>query len=476
MPESRITSVLAREVLDSRGRPTVEAEVHCGAVVGTAIAPSGASTGKYEAHELRDSDDRRFGGYGVRDAVKHVRTMLAPAVIGLDAIYQKGIDAALCEVDGTPDKSRCGANAILAVSLAAAHAAANVAGIRLAEHIHRLYQLTFASQSSAGDSTPPLPREQHQSHITHQSGERAGVRGAANVPSSIDMSLPLPMINMISGGKHAGGQLDFQDYLIIPIGAKSYSESLEWTVRIYNALGRELRDGGYEGTLVGDEGGYGPKLPDNEAALRLIVESIASAGLTPGTDVALALDVASTHFHLDGQYRLKSEGDRLLSAAGMVDRLADWVERYPIVSIEDGLAEDDWDGWQLLTQTLGSRVQLLGDDLFTTNVARIEHGIERQAANSVLIKLNQIGTLSETLDALALCRRANYHPVVSARSGETEDFTIADLAVGTGAGQIKIGSIARSERLAKYTRLLRLEEWLGHDAPFAGGGIVNPLR
>jgi enolase len=440
---SQITAVLAREVLDSRGRPTVEAEVHCGLVVGTAIAPSGASTGRYEAHELRDSDDRRFGGYGVRDAVKHVRTMLAPAVIGLDAIYQKGIDAALCEADGTPDKSRCGANAILAVSLAAAHAAASVAGQRLAAHIHGLFRNVL---KEAGDTT------------------------------EAELTIPLPMINMISGGKHAGGQLDFQDYLIIPVGAKSYSDALEWTVRIYNALGRELRDAGFEGILVGDEGGYGPKLPDNEAALRLIIESIASAGLTPGTDVALALDVASTHFHSDGQYRLKSEGGRMLSAAGMVDRLADWVERYPIVSIEDGLAEDDWDGWQLLTKTLGGKLQLLGDDLFTTNVARIEHGIERAAANSVLIKLNQIGTLSETLDALALCRRANYRPVVSARSGETEDFTIADLAVGTGAGQIKIGSVARSERLAKYNRLLRLEEWLGHDAPFAGGGIVKPLH
>jgi len=440
---SQITSVIAREVLDSRGRPTVEAEVHCGSVVGTAIAPSGASTGKYEAHELRDSDDRRFGGFGVRDAIKHVRTMLAPAVVGLDAIYQKGIDAALCEADGTPDKSRCGANAILAVSMAAAHAAANVGDIRLAEHIHVLFR---AALLHSGDKSAP------------------------------ELSLPLPMINMISGGKHAGGQLDFQDYLIIPVGAKSYSDALEWTVRIYNALGRELRDAGYEGTLVGDEGGYGPKLPDNEAALRLLVESITSAGLTPGAEVALALDVASTHFHIDGQYRLKSEGGRLLSAAGMVERLADWVERYPIVSIEDGLAEDDWDGWQLLTRTLGDKVQLLGDDLFTTNVARIELGIERAAANSVLIKLNQIGTLSETLDALVLCRRANYRPVVSARSGETEDFTIADLAVGTGAGQIKIGSVARSERLVKYNRLLRLEEWLGHTVPFAGGDIVRPTR
>lgn len=466
---SRITAVVAREVLDSRGRPTVEAEVHCGAIVGTAIAPSGASTGKYEAHELRDPDDRRFGGYGVRDAVQHVRTMLAPAVIGLAAEYQHGIDAALCETDGTPDKSRCGANAILAVSMAVAHAAAAVQRVPLARHIQGLFRQALRSSGHGKLSIDPSPRPSPPKDVAGGSGAVAGGEGESA------MSLPLPMINMISGGKHAGGQLDFQDYLIIPVGATSYSDALEWTVRIYNALGRELRDAGHEGTLVGDEGGYGPKLPGNEAALQLIVDAIASVGLTPGTDVALGLDVASTHFHLDGQYRLNSEGGRMLSAAGMVDRLADWVERYPIVSIEDGLAEDDWEGWELLTRTLGARVQLLGDDLFTTNVARIEHGIERGAANSVLIKPNQIGTLSETLDALALCRRANYRPVVSARSGETEDFTIADLAVGTGAGQIKIGSVARSERLAKYNRLLRLEEWLGHDAAFAGGGIVNPL-
>lgn len=431
---SRITAVVAREVLDSRGRPTVEAEVHCGDVMGWAIAPSGASTGRYEAHELRDTDDERYGGLGVLGAVTHVRTLLAPAVIGLNSGDQQAIDAAMCEADGTPDKLRCGANAILAVSLAAAHAAAKVAGIPLARHMQTLFRHALA---------------------------------AGGVDSNAAMSLPLPMVNMISGGKHAGGQLDFQDYLMVPIGATSYSQALEWTVRVYAVLGRMLRGAGFEGTLVGDEGGYGPHLPDNEAALQLVVEAIAAARLEPGRDVAIALDVAATHFFADGEYRLQSEGGRSLSAEGMVERLADWVSRYPIVSIEDGLAEDDWDGWRILTEALGSRIQLLGDDLFTTNVARIEEGIAAGVANSVLIKLNQIGTLWETLEALVACRRSNYRPVVSARSGETEDFTIADLAVGTGAGQIKIGSVARSERLAKYNRLLRLEEWLGTDAPFA---------
>ncbi|MBL8848163.1 MAG: phosphopyruvate hydratase [Planctomycetaceae bacterium] len=439
---TQITAVVAREVLDSRGRPTVEAEVHCGKVRGWAIAPSGASTGRHEAHELRDTDERRYQGQGVLGAVSHVRKMLAPAVVGLDAADQQAIDFALCETDGTPDKSRCGANAILAVSLAAAHAAAAVAGIPLARHMHELLRRALLTQKS---------RE---------------------APA---MSLPLPMVNMISGGKHAGGQLDFQDYLMVPVGATSYSEALEWTVRVYAALGRELRNAGYEGTLVGDEGGYGPRLPDNETALLYLTGAIEAVGFEPGRDVAIALDVAATHFYADGEYRLKSEGGRTLSAAGMVDRLADWVARYPIVSIEDGLAEDDWDGWQLLTRTLGEQIQLLGDDLFTTNVALIEQGIERQAANSVLIKLNQIGTVWETLLALAVCHKAKYRPVVSARSGESEDASIADLAVGTGAGQIKIGSVARSERLAKYNRLLRLEEWLGAEASFAGGEIVTPL-
>jgi enolase len=437
-PSTRITAVIAREVLDSRGRPTVEAEIRCGSAIGVAIAPSGASTGRYEAHELRDSDSTRYRGLGVRDAVKHVTSMLAPAVVGLDASDQQAVDAALCATDGTPDKSRCGANAILAVSLAAAHAAAAVTAQPLARHMHRLWRT-----------------------LLHE--------------NSVEMSLPLPMVNLISGGKHAGGQLDFQDYLGIPIGATSFSEALEWTVRLYWTLGRTLHNAGYEGTLVGDEGGYGPRLPDNEAALQCLVRAMEAAGFEPGCDFAIALDVAATHFYADGVYRLKSEQGRVLTSGELVHRLADWVARYPIVSIEDGLAEDDWHGWQVLTRALGSRIQLLGDDLFTTNVARIDLGVERQAANSVLIKVNQIGTLWETLEAMRACRAAGYRPVVSARSGETEDSTIADLAVGTGAGQIKIGSVARSERLAKYNRLLRLEEMLGTDAPFAGREIVRPL-
>lgn len=442
MPNApRITAVLAREVLDSRGRPTVEAEVHCGPVAGRAIAPSGASTGRYEAHELRDGDETRYGGHGVLNAVAHVRSLLAPAVIGRNAADQRAIDAALCAADGTPDKSRCGANAILAVSLACAHAAASALSVPLVRHLHALWRVAPGGAGPAGRT-------------------------------AYGMSLPLPMVNLISGGRHAGGQLDFQDYLMMPVGAPAFRDALEWTVRTYGALGRLLRESGYEGCLVGDEGGYGPRLPDNESALRLLVAAIERAGLEPGRDVVLALDVAATQFHRDGRYRLRSEADRTLTAAGMVDLLAGWVERYPIVSIEDGLAEDDWSGWEQLTRTLGPRIQLVGDDLFTTNVARIEQGVRRHVANAVLIKPNQIGTLSETLEALAACRGAGYRTIVSARSGETEDVTMADLAVATGAGQIKIGSVARSERLAKYNQLLRLEEWLHEEAPFAGGGVV----
>ena len=433
---ARITGVIAREVLDSRGRPTVEAEVFCGGVSGRAIAPSGASTGKYEAHERRDSADPRYAGLGVRNAVDHVRAMLEPVLVGLDAADQQAVDSTICDADGTPDKSLCGANAILAVSLAAAHAAAAASGRPLAAHINRLWRRLLDDEAAG-------------------------------------MSLPLPMVNMISGGKHAGGQLDFQDYLGIPVGATSYSDALEWTVRLYWTLGRVLNDAGYEGTLVGDEGGYGPRLPDNETALQLLVRAMETAGFEPGRDFAIGLDVAATEFCFDGVYRLKSEQGRTLSSAGMIEVLSDWVARYPIVSIEDGLAEDDWDGWQSLTSTLGDKVQIIGDDLFTTNVARIEQGVVQHAANSVLIKLNQIGTLWETLQALKTCREARFRPVVSARSGETEDATIADLAVGTGAGQIKIGSVARSERLAKYNRLLRLEEMLSADASFAGADVVR---
>jgi enolase len=437
---TRITAVNAREVLDSRGRPTVEVEVHCGGAVGRAIVPSGASTGRCEAVELRDGDSRRFGGLGVLHAVDHVRRALGPALVGRDPADQARIDLELSTLDGTPEKSRLGANAILGVSLAAAHAAAAARSMPLVRHLHDLWRQALAS---------------------------GGTRMRAA------MALPLPMVNMISGGRHAGGQLDFQDYLILPVGAASYRQALEWTCGVYRALGRRLREESFEGVLVGDDGGYGPRLPDNEAALRIVVSAIESAGLRPGADVALGLDVAATQFCQAGEYRLHCEQGRRLESAGMVELLAGYVERYPIVSIEDGLAEDDWVGWELLTRTLGERVRLIGDDLFTTNVARLRDGISRGVANSVLIKPNQVGTLWETLEALRISVEAGYRPVVSARSGETEDTTIADLAVATGAGQIKIGSVARSERLAKYNQLLRLEELLGDEAPYAGGTILR---
>lgn len=463
MSFSRITSVQARQILDSRGKPTVEAEVRCGGAVGRASVPSGASTGRFEACELRDADAGHYGGDGVLRAVRHVREELAKAVIGIDPAEQQAVDTALCAADGTPSKTRLGANAILSVSLAAARAAAACRGIALVQHLNELWHETCTSdppQSQQGDESGGL--ELSLTHLV------TGIDEA-----SLAMSLPLPMVNMISGGKHAGGQLDFQDYLAIPVGASSFREALEWMVAVYRALGRLLREQGYEGYLVGDEGGYGPRLPGNEAALSLLVTAIESAGLRSGDDVAIGLDVAATHFLADGRYRLQSEGDRQLTAAEMVERLADWVDRYPIVSIEDGLAEDDWEGWRLLTERLGGRIQVLGDDLFTTQVSRIEEGIRRGVANSVLIKLNQVGTLSQTLHAIRTTIYAGYRPVVSARSGETEDDFIADLAVAAGAGQIKIGSIARSERLAKYNQLLRLEESLGAEAPFAGGAIVK---
>jgi enolase len=434
---TRITAVTAREVLDSRGKPTVEVQVSCGPAVGRAIVPSGASTGRWEALELRDGDPRRFAGQGVRKAVEHVRNVVAPVVVGGDAADQSQLDLELCALDATDDKSRLGANALLGVSLAAAHAAAAARGIPLVHHLRDLWRQSLSNMSPPG------------------------------------MSLPLPMVNLISGGRHAGGQIDFQDYLILPVGATSYSQALEWICAVYRALGRQLQAAGFEGVLVGDEGGFGPRLPDNEAALDILMSAVSAAGLRPGTDIALGLDVASTHFYHDGEYRLHCEQGRRLSSAEMVRLLARFVDRYPIISIEDGLAEDDWEGWKMLTHTLGDRVQVIGDDLFTTNVARIRDGVARSVANSVLVKPNQVGTLSETLEALSVSKQSGYRTVVSARSGETEDTTIADLAVATGAGQIKIGSVARSERLAKYNQLLRLEEMLGDEAPFAGGAALE---
>jgi enolase len=417
-----IARVHARQVLDSRGNPTVEVEVHCrGGAMGRAIVPSGASTGRHEAKELRDGDPALFGGKGVLRAVASVRESLQTAILGLPVTDQARIDRTLIDVDGTPDKSRLGANALLGVSLACAHAAAAVKRL-------------------------PLWR-------------------ALDTDGSA--ALPLPMVNLISGGLHAGGNLDFQDFLLLPIGAASFSHALAMTVQVYRSLGALLTRLGFDGVLVGDEGGYGPRLRSNEQAVEVILHAITQAGYRPGADAAVALDVASTHFYDSGTYKVRSRDGKGLTRDVFIALLEKWARAYPILSIEDGLAEDDWDGWKALTAVLGNRIQLIGDDLFATNPERLRRGIAEGVANSVLIKVNQIGTLTETREVLALARSAGYRPVISARSGETEDTTIADLAVATGCGQIKIGSVARGERLAKYNQLLRIEEELGPDR-FAG--------
>lgn len=414
------------------------------------MVPSGASTGRFEAVELRDRGDLRLDGQGVRQAVTNVCTEIASAIVGLDATDQAEIDRRLIELDGTPQKSRLGANAILGTSLAVAYASAEARGLSPVVRFREIWT----------HIPSPLPL-----------GEGAAAMRTRELGTR--MLLPLPMVNMISGGLHAGRQLEFQDFLILPVGAKSYSQAFEWIVMVYRRLGRLLVERGHEGVLVGDEGGYGPKLRTNEEAIELVVAAIEAAGLQSGADVAIGLDVASTHFFEDGRYRLPSVSSSPLSAEQMVDLLESWVARYPIISLEDPLAEDDWTGWRLISERLGRRVQLIGDDLFVTNVARLREGIERSVANSVLIKLNQIGTLSETLATLQLALDHNYWPVVSARSGETEDTTIADLVVATGAGQLKVGSVARSERLAKYNQLLRLEETLGKEAGYLGGTIFG---
>jgi enolase len=420
-----INQIHAREVLDSRGRPTVEAEVYVGeSLAGRAIVPSGASTGTAEAMELRDGDPARYDGQGVLRAVDNVNRILALELIGLDPTEQQAIDAKLLALDGTTNKSRLGANAILAVSLAAAHAGAAVRRLPLYAHVNQLIAALATEQSTS----PP--------------------------------KMPLPMTNMISGGRHAGGNLDFQDVLIMPRGAADFRTGLEWILRVYNRLGPLLERAGFEGRLVGDEGGYGPRLKSNEQAIEMVVSAIELANLRPGEDVTIALDLAATQFYRDGYYHLAAEHGIRLSSDEMIERLAQLVEKYPIASIEDGLAEEDWPGWQRLTGRLGAKVQLVGDDLFATNPMRLQQGIDRGVANSVLVKANQIGTLTETLQTILLAQRAGYTRVVSARSGETEDTTIADLAVGAAAEQIKIGSIVRSERLAKYNQLLRIEEGL----------------
>ncbi len=443
-----IDHVLAREVLDSRGKPTVEVEVVCSdGSRGSAIVPSGASTGKAEATELRDGDAARYDGQGVRRAVENVVEVLGPAVLGIDVADQAAIDQRMIELDGTPQKNWLGANAILGVSLAVAHAAAAAQRLPLYQHINCLWRELPG---------PDLPADQ------------AAPR------------LPVPMTNMISGGLHAGGNLDFQDFLISPVGAPDYATAVEWIVRIYRRLGELLNDAGYEGRLVGDEGGYGPRLPSNRAAAEFVMRAIQAAGLHPGRQVMLNLDVAATHFWDGEHYRIAScpsRADRHLSgtchserseeppaalrtADQMIDQLAALADEFPILSIEDGLAEDDWSGWQRLTDRLGERVILIGDDLFATNIERLRRGIDTSIAKGVLVKVNQVGTLNETLQTMRLATAAGYLRVVSARSGETEDTSIADLAVGTAAQQIKIGSVARSERLAKYNRLLRIAEEL----------------
>jgi enolase len=424
---SIIEQVVAREILDSRGQPTVEVDVELSSGArGRAAVPSGASTGAHEALELRDGDPR-YGGKGVLSAVSNVNGEIADAVTGIPADAQRDVDALMIELDGTDGKSRLGANAILGVSLAVARAAADDVDMALFRYL-------------------------------------GGVNASV---------LPIPMMNVLNGGAHADSNVDLQEFMIVPVGAASFSECLRWGSETYQALKRLLKERGLS-TALGDEGGFAPNLESNEAALQLLVEAIGQAGYTPGAEIALALDAASTEFYDDGVYNLAGEG-KSYSSAEFVEYLAGLCDRYPIVSVEDGMAEDDWDGWRELTVQLSGRVQLVGDDLFVTNPQRLQRGIDEGIANSILIKLNQIGTLTETLDTMAMATRAGYTCVVSHRSGETEDTFIASLAVATGAGQIKTGAPARSDRVAKYNELLRIEETLGEGAvyprfPRAAGG------
>jgi enolase len=416
-----IEDIHAREILDSRGNPTVEVEVYLeDGTVGRAAVPSGASTGTHEAVELRDGDPSRYGGKGVLKAVRAINETIADELEGMDATDQAGIDQLLIELDGTPNKGNLGANAILGVSLAVAHAAANALDLPLYRYI---------------------------------GGTAAH-------------TLPVPMMNILNGGKHADNSADLQEFMILPVGASSFAEALRWCAEVYHALKSVLKAKGYN-TNVGDEGGFAPSLGSNAEALELILAAITKAGYTPGKDIYLALDPAASELYADGLYVLAREGKKLTSA-DMVDFYARLVDQYPIISIEDGLAEDDWNGFALLRARLGDKVQIMGDDLFVTNTERIARGIKERCANSVLIKLNQIGTLTETLAAIEMAKRAGWTAVVSHRSGETEDTTIADLVVATNAGQIKTGAPCRSERVAKYNRLLRIEEDLGDTARYAG--------
>ena len=421
---SSIEHVVGREVIDSRGNPTVEVEVFLASgAEGRAIVPSGASTGQFEAVELRDGGDR-YAGKGVETAVDHVNAEIREALLGFDATEQREVDRQMLDLDGTDNKARLGANAILGVSLAVAKAAADELGLPLYRYV---------------------------------GGTNAHV-------------LPVPMLNVLNGGAHADNNVDFQEFMIMPVGAASFREALRWGVETYHVLKGVLHDRGLA-TAIGDEGGFAPNLGSNEEALQLLVEAIEKAGLTPGDDVALALDVASTEFFAEGRYTLAGEG-RELDPAEMVGLLAELSGKYPIVSIEDGCGEEDWDGWAELTASIGDRVQLVGDDLFVTNVERLQRGIDAGVANSILVKVNQIGTLTETLDAVSLAAASSYTSVMSHRSGETEDTTIADLAVATNCGQIKTGAPARSDRVAKYNQLLRIEDDLGEQAAFRGRSAI----
>jgi enolase len=425
----KIIKVHAREILDSRGNPTIEVDVYLDdGAWGRGMVPSGASTGKAEALELRDGDPKRYHGRGAGTAIENVMLVIAPAVRGMEAADQEALDAQLCALDGTKNKGRLGANAILGVSLAVARAAAAASGLPLYRYLGGLEAV----------------------------------------------ELPVPMINIASGGLHGGGNIDFQDFQVIPLRAERYSEALHDAVMIYQAMKDVLKARGVYSAGVADEGGYAPRLASNEAGFEVMVEAFARAGFKPGKDAAIAVDVAASHFYQNGRYKLSTEHEEW-SSRDLVERLAAWAERYPILSIEDGVAEDDEVGWKLLTERLGNRCQLIGDDNFVTNPHLLAEGIRKGIANAVLVKMNQIGTLSETLEVIRIAQRAGYRIVVSARSGETEDDSMSDLAVGTRAGQLKVGAITRSERLAKYNRLLRIEKELGSRAAYRGAEVFRGL-
>ncbi|HMS06676.1 MAG TPA: phosphopyruvate hydratase [Burkholderiaceae bacterium] len=427
---SAIVDIVGREILDSRGNPTVECDVLLeSGVMGRAAVPSGASTGSREAIELRDGDKARYLGKGVLKAVEHINTEISEAVLGLDAAEQAFLDKTLIDLDGTDNKSRLGANAMLAVSMAVARAAAEESGLPLYRYF----------------------------------GGMAGVQ------------LPVPMMNVINGGAHANNNLDLQEFMIIPLGAPTFREALRWGAEVFHALKKIIHDKGMS-VAVGDEGGFAPNVDNHEAAIQLILQAIEQAGYTAGEQFAIGLDCASSEFYKDGLYVLEGEGGVRLTAQQWTDMLATWVDKYPIISIEDGMAEGDWDGWKTLTERLGKKVQLVGDDLFVTNTKIFKEGIDKGIANSILIKINQIGTLSETFAAIEMAKRAGYTAVISHRSGETEDSTIADIAVGLNAGQIKTGSMSRSDRMAKYNQLLRIEEDLGDVAVYPGRAAFYNLR